>query len=131
MFHLAAEPEANVVLPKTGFPANEGVAESLGLQVRHYKLRAKDNFQIDLDEVRKLVDRHTKLVLVNSRTIPRAQSWAKRRWECCTTSGVRREMENWRSPLASIQPFFTGRRCARRHVFRTPRCWAIFRKRSV
>ena len=66
MFHLAAEPGANVVLPSPGFPANEGVAESLGLEVRHYTLRAKDNFQIDLDEVRKLVDRHTKLVLVNS-----------------------------------------------------------------
>jgi aspartate/methionine/tyrosine aminotransferase len=66
MFHLAAEPGANVVLPSPGFPANEGVAESLGLEVRHYTLRATDSFQIDLDEVRKLVDRHTKLVLVNS-----------------------------------------------------------------
>ena len=66
MFHLAAEPGANVVLPSPGFPANEDLAESLGLEVRHYMLRAKDSFQIDLDEVRKLVDRHTKFVLVNS-----------------------------------------------------------------
>jgi aspartate/methionine/tyrosine aminotransferase len=66
MFHLAAEPGANVVLPSPGFPVNDGVAESLGLEVRHYTLRAKDNFQIDLDEVRKLVDSQTKLVLVNS-----------------------------------------------------------------
>jgi aspartate/methionine/tyrosine aminotransferase len=66
LFHLAASPGANVVLPKPAFPANDAVAESLGLEVRHYTLRAKDNFQIDLDEVRQLVDRATKLVLVNS-----------------------------------------------------------------
>jgi aspartate/methionine/tyrosine aminotransferase len=66
LLHLAAEPGANVVLPNPGFPTNEAVAQSLGLEVRHYTLRAKDGFQIDLDEIRKLVDCATKLVLVNS-----------------------------------------------------------------
>jgi aspartate/methionine/tyrosine aminotransferase len=66
LLHLAAEPGANVVLPNPGFPTNEAVAQSLGLEVRHYTLRAKDGFQIDLDEIRKLVDYATKLVLVNS-----------------------------------------------------------------
>ncbi|HKF46092.1 MAG TPA: aminotransferase class I/II-fold pyridoxal phosphate-dependent enzyme [Terracidiphilus sp.] len=45
LFHLAAEPGANVVLPNPGFPTNEAVAQSLGLEVRHYTLRAKDGFQ--------------------------------------------------------------------------------------
>ena len=66
LFHLAAGPGANVVLPNPAFPANSAVAESLGLEVRYYTLRAKDDFRIDLDEVRKLVDPATKLVLVNS-----------------------------------------------------------------
>ena len=66
LLHLAAEPGANVVLPNPGFPTNEAVAQSLGLETRHYTLRASDNFQIDLDEIRQLVDRATKLVLVNS-----------------------------------------------------------------
>ena len=66
LLHLAAEPGANVVLPNPGFPTNEAVAQSLGLETRHYTLRAGDNFQIDLDEIRKLVNRATKLVLVNS-----------------------------------------------------------------
>ncbi len=66
LFHLAAEPGANVVLPNPGFPANEAVAESLGLEIRRYTLRATDHFRIDLDEIRKLVDGATKLVLVNS-----------------------------------------------------------------
>jgi aspartate/methionine/tyrosine aminotransferase len=66
LLHLAAEPGANVVLPNPGFPANLAVAQSLGLETRHYTLRASDNFQVDPDEIRKLVDRSTRLVLVNS-----------------------------------------------------------------
>ena len=66
LLHLAAEPGANVVLPSPGFPTNESVAQSLGLETRHYKLRAGDRFQIDLDEISKLVDQATKFVLVNS-----------------------------------------------------------------
>lgn len=66
LLHSAAEPGANVVLPNPGFPMNEAVAESLGLEVRRYTLRPEDGFQIDMDEIRRLTDRHTKFVLVNS-----------------------------------------------------------------
>jgi aspartate/methionine/tyrosine aminotransferase len=66
LFSLAAEPGANVVVPNPGFPTNEAVARSLGLEIRLYSLRAADGFQIDLDEIRDLVDDATKLVLVNS-----------------------------------------------------------------
>jgi len=66
LFALAAEPGANVVLPSPGFPTNEAVARSLGLEIRRYTLCAADSFQIDLDEIRNLVDDATKLVLVNS-----------------------------------------------------------------
>jgi aspartate/methionine/tyrosine aminotransferase len=66
LFHSAAEPGANAVLPNPGFPMNEAVAESLGLEIRRYTLRPEDGFQIDMDEIRKLTDRHTKFVLVNS-----------------------------------------------------------------
>jgi aspartate/methionine/tyrosine aminotransferase len=66
LFHLAAVPGANVVLPSPGFPTNEAVAQSLGLEVRRYTLRAANRFQIDPDEVRHLIDHATGLVLVNS-----------------------------------------------------------------
>lgn len=66
LFHLAAEPGANVVLPSPGFPANEAVAQSLGLEIRRYTLRTAESFRIDLDEIRNLVDSATKIVLVNS-----------------------------------------------------------------
>ncbi len=66
LFFLAAEKGANVVLPSPGFPANAAMAESLGLETRFYHLRAENGFDLDLDEVRGLVDESTKLLLVNT-----------------------------------------------------------------
>jgi len=66
LFFLAAEPGANVVLPSPGFPANTALAESLGIAIRYYSLHAGNAFHVDLDEVRKLVDGDTRLLLVNS-----------------------------------------------------------------
>jgi aspartate/methionine/tyrosine aminotransferase len=66
LFHLAAEPGANVVLPHPGFPTNEALAESMGLEVRRYTLLIENGFQIDPGEICKLVDHATKFVLVNS-----------------------------------------------------------------
>jgi aspartate/methionine/tyrosine aminotransferase len=66
LFFLAAESGANVVLPKPGFPANTALAESLGIAVRHYTLRAANRFRVDPDDIRRLVDRNTRLLLVNS-----------------------------------------------------------------
>jgi len=70
LFFLAAESGAavpgNVLLPNPGFPANEALANSFGLQVRPYMLRAGNEFRIDLDEIRKLIDDRTRLLLVNS-----------------------------------------------------------------
>jgi aspartate/methionine/tyrosine aminotransferase len=66
LFYLAAETGVNVVLPEPGFPSNAALAESLGIEVRHYHLRADEGFRIDPDEVRGLVDGNTKFVLVNS-----------------------------------------------------------------
>jgi aspartate/methionine/tyrosine aminotransferase len=66
LLFLAAEPGANVVLPNPGFPANAALAESLGIAIRYYTLRADAQFRIDPDEIRRLVDRDTRLLLVNS-----------------------------------------------------------------
>jgi aspartate/methionine/tyrosine aminotransferase len=66
LFYLAAEPDANVVLPNPAFPANTALADSLGIEIRSYTLRAEDGFRVDVDEVRRLVDRNTRFVLVNS-----------------------------------------------------------------
>jgi aspartate/methionine/tyrosine aminotransferase len=66
LFFLAAEPGANVVLPDPGYPANAPLAESLGLALRYYHLRAENEFRVDPDEIRRLVDRDTRMLMVNS-----------------------------------------------------------------
>jgi len=66
LFWLAAEPEANVVLPQPGYPPFSALPESLGIEIRRYSVRKENNFRIDLDEIKQLVDRNTKFILVNS-----------------------------------------------------------------
>src|SRR5713226_6111020 len=66
LFFLATEPGANIVLPNPGFPTNTAFPESLNLDIRFYTLRPANSFRIDMDEIRGLVDRNTRIVLVNS-----------------------------------------------------------------
>ncbi len=63
---LAAEPQANVILPRPGYPPFSALPESLGIEIRYYSVRKENNFRIDLDEIKRLADGHTKLILINS-----------------------------------------------------------------
>lgn len=66
LFWLAAEAGANVVLPQPGYPPFSALPESLGIETRYYGLRNENDFRFDLDEIKQLADRNTKLILVNS-----------------------------------------------------------------
>jgi aspartate/methionine/tyrosine aminotransferase len=63
---LAAEPGANVILPQPGFTTFSALPESLRLETRYYAIRKENGFRIDIEEIKKLADGNTKLVLVNS-----------------------------------------------------------------
>jgi aspartate/methionine/tyrosine aminotransferase len=63
---LAAEPGANVILPLPGFTTFSALPESLGLETRFYRMRRENGFRVDPDEIRRLADANTKLILVNS-----------------------------------------------------------------
>jgi aspartate/methionine/tyrosine aminotransferase len=63
---LAAEPGANVIVPLPGFATFSALPESLGLDLRFYHVRRENNFHIDVDEIQRLADSHTKLILLNS-----------------------------------------------------------------
>ncbi|HEX6805256.1 MAG TPA: pyridoxal phosphate-dependent aminotransferase [Terriglobales bacterium] len=63
---LAAEPGANVIIPQPGFTTFSALPESLGLEVRCYRVRRENRFRIDPDEIKRLADSKTKLILVNS-----------------------------------------------------------------
>jgi aspartate/methionine/tyrosine aminotransferase len=62
---LAAEPGANVILPLPGFTTFSALPQSLGLDTRFYKVRRENGFRIDIDEIQRLADAKTKLILVN------------------------------------------------------------------
>jgi aspartate/methionine/tyrosine aminotransferase len=63
---LAAEPGANVILPQPGFTTFSALPESLRVETRYYALRKENGFAIDVEKIKKLTDRNTKLVLINS-----------------------------------------------------------------
>ena len=63
---LAAEPGANVILPLPGFATFSALPQSLGLETRFYRVRRENGFRIDPDEIKRLADSKTKLILVNS-----------------------------------------------------------------
>jgi aspartate/methionine/tyrosine aminotransferase len=63
---LAAEPGVNIILPQPGFAPFSAVPESLGLETRFYRVRRENGFRIDPDEIKRLADSKTRLILVNS-----------------------------------------------------------------
>ena len=66
LFWLVAESGANVLLPQPGYPPFSALPESLRIETRYYTVRKENDFRIDPDEIQRLVDRNTKLVLINS-----------------------------------------------------------------
>jgi aspartate/methionine/tyrosine aminotransferase len=63
---LTAEPGANVIRPLPGFTTFSALPESLGLEIRYYHVNRENGFGIDIDEIQRLADSRTKLILVNS-----------------------------------------------------------------
>lgn len=63
---LAAEPGANIILPQPGYPPFSALPESLGIEIRNYAIHKNNNFSIDVEQIKKLADANTKLILVNS-----------------------------------------------------------------
>jgi aspartate/methionine/tyrosine aminotransferase len=63
---LAAEPDANVILPQPGFTTFSALPESLRMETRYYAIRKENGFGVDIEEIMKLTDRNTKLILINN-----------------------------------------------------------------
>jgi aspartate/methionine/tyrosine aminotransferase len=63
---LAAEPGANVIIPLPGFSTFSAIPQSLGVETRFYRVHRENGFRIDLDEIKRLSDSNTKLILINS-----------------------------------------------------------------
>jgi aspartate/methionine/tyrosine aminotransferase len=66
LFFVAAEPNANIVVPTPSFAPFVALPAALGLETRLYDLRQESGFALDVDEITRLVDERTKLILVNT-----------------------------------------------------------------
>jgi aspartate/methionine/tyrosine aminotransferase len=92
LFFGAAGPGANVILPQPAFPTNDALAASLGIEARHYVLRRENQFRIDPDEIRRLVDRNSRFLLVNSPHNPTGNTISDSEMESlhdfCANAGV-------------------------------------------
>jgi len=66
IFYLAAQPGANAVVPFPCFPSHQVIPESLGFEIRRYHLTRENSYRVDMNEVRGLADRRTKILVVNS-----------------------------------------------------------------
>ena len=63
---LATEPGANVIIPLPGFATFSALPQSLGLETRFYRVHRENGFRIDPDEIKRLADANTNLILLNS-----------------------------------------------------------------
>ena len=59
-----------VLVPDPGYPNFASVVRHYGGIVKYYTLKEEDNFQINLDALKKLVNNKTKLVIINSPSNP-------------------------------------------------------------
>lgn len=66
LFFLAAQSGANAILPFPGYPPIVEMPSALGIESRYYHLRRENDYRIDTDEIKKLADHNTALILVNS-----------------------------------------------------------------
>jgi aspartate/methionine/tyrosine aminotransferase len=93
LFWLAAEPGANVVLPHPGYPPFSALPESLGVEIRYYNVRKENGFRIDLDEIKRLADRNTKLILINSPHNPTGAIVGDAEWDSLHEFTTSREIQ--------------------------------------
>lgn len=92
MWH-AAEPGANVILPRPGFATYAALPESLGLETRFYGVRRENGFRIDPDEIKRLADSKTKLVMINSPHHPTGATLADSEMETLHTFTAERGIQ--------------------------------------
>ncbi|ESQ54992.1 hypothetical protein EUTSA_v10025293mg [Eutrema salsugineum] len=61
---ILAKPNANILLPKPGFPADYVRSIFKNLEVRRYEFIPENDFEIDLDSVREMADENTFAIFI-------------------------------------------------------------------
>jgi tyrosine aminotransferase len=67
---VLANPGDNILIPRPGFSLYLTLADSLEIETRHYNLLPELDWEIDLEQVEKLIDSRTRALLVNNPSNP-------------------------------------------------------------
>ncbi|KAJ4770238.1 Tyrosine aminotransferase [Rhynchospora pubera] len=59
-----ARPDANILLPRPGFPMYEARCTYTNLEMRHFDLIPEQGWEVDLDQVEKLADENTVAIVI-------------------------------------------------------------------
>tara|TARA_A100001015_G_scaffold305884_1_gene399271 strand:+ start:2002 stop:2583 length:582 start_codon:yes stop_codon:yes gene_type:complete len=66
LIKIICNPGDEVIIPSPGFPTYISASKANGVKIKYLKLNEKNNFQIEIKEVKKLISKKTKLIIVNS-----------------------------------------------------------------
>ncbi|XAR55538.1 hypothetical protein NMG60_11035635 [Bertholletia excelsa] len=64
MMSVLARPQANILLPRPGFPAYEACCVHSHLEARHYDLLPENNWEVDTGAVEALADENTAAIVI-------------------------------------------------------------------
>ncbi|KAG5465539.1 hypothetical protein CUR178_00244 [Leishmania enriettii] len=71
----------NLLIPAPGFPAYTFCCDTFGIEKRFYNLLPDKNWEVDLEEVRNLVDDRTKAIVLNNPSNPCGSNWSREHLE--------------------------------------------------
>lgn len=97
----------NILIPAPGFPAYSFCCDTFKIEKRFYHLLPDKNWELDLDEIRRLVDDRTRAILLNNPSNPCGSNWSRQHVE-----DIVRLCEELKLPIISDEIYcgmvFTG-----------------------
>ncbi|KAL4580363.1 hypothetical protein LXL04_016554 [Taraxacum kok-saghyz] len=61
---ILAGPNANILVPRPGFPIYELCAAFRNVEIRHYDLQPENNWEVDIDSIDSLADQNTMAIVI-------------------------------------------------------------------
>jgi tyrosine aminotransferase len=81
IINVLADVGDNILIPSPGFSLYQTLLHHRGAEPRYYHLRPESNWEIDLDELDKLVDSRTRAILINNPSNPCGSVYSKQHLE--------------------------------------------------
>ena len=66
LIKIICDPGDEVIVPSPGFPTYISASKANGVKIKYLKLNEQNDYQIEIEKVKKLISKKTKLIIVNS-----------------------------------------------------------------